>query len=400
MKRLTTDSASRTARHNAVPLALCAIGLVTVGLPWLTHKANRLAEGDALRLWAFSGAAGPISLTLLWLTALAASLTGRGRKATTIWGLASALLLIVAPLVAGLGAGDLRAGGDGMERVSLGPGFWVAIVSAYLLVFAARRRLEDGPWRKAVITWLAPVGLTILLLTGNLSELSIMQELVSQQGRFLQEVGRHCYISGISVGLGVVIGVPLGVWASRNPTVSRVIFTITNTAQTIPALALFGLLMAPLALLTGALPSLKAIGIRSIGFTPAIVALTAYSLLPIVRNTHAGLGHIDEGVIEVGKGMGMKSWEVFLRVETPLAAPLVVSGIRTAAVQTVGNAVLAALIGAGGLGFFVFKGLGETAPDLILLGALPTIALALLTDSALRMLNTLVTPRGLQVEGR
>ena len=173
---------------------------------------------------------------------------------------------------------------------------------------------------------------------------------------------------------------------------------VTNIVQTIPSLALFGLLIAPLSALSFAFPVLRDLGIRGVGTAPAVIALVVYSLLPVVRNTYAGLRQSDAAAIDAGRGMGMRRGQVFWRVELPLAAPLILEGVRTAAVQAVGLTTVAALIGAGGLGWFVFQGIGQAAPDQILLGALPVLALALLVDGVMRVVVRLGTPRALRSE--
>jgi osmoprotectant transport system permease protein len=128
---------------------------------------------------------------------------------------------------------------------------------------------------------------------------------------------------------------------------------------------------------------------------PALIALIVYSLLPIVRNTFVGLRQLDPAVIDAGLGMGMSRPQVFRRLEVPLAAPLVLEGVRTASVQAVGLTAVAALIGAGGLGWFIFQGLGQAAPDLIILGAIPIIVLALVVDAVMRTVVRVSTPKGL-----
>ena len=159
---------------------------------------------------------------------------------------------------------------------------------------------------------------------------------------------------------------------------------------------MLGLLIAPLAALAAAYPFLADLGVRGIGVTPAVIALTLYALLPIVRNTYTGLIEVDAGAIDAGLGMGMSRRQLLVRVEMPLALPLVLEGVRLAAVMLIGITALTALNGAGGLGFFIFEGLNQAAPDLILLGALPTIALAVVVDQALRLLARLAVPEGVR----
>jgi osmoprotectant transport system permease protein len=222
-----------------------------------------------------------------------------------------------------------------------------------------------------------------------------MVEFFGRESRFQQEVMKHVLLFGGSVTAGTLIGVPLGIWAARSRRAEKPIFYFANITQTIPSLALFGLLIAPLSALSFAFPALREFGIRGVGVVPALIALIVYSLLPIVRNTFVSLRQLDPAIIDAGLGMGMSRPQVFRRLEVPLAAPLVLEGVRTASVQAVGLAAVAALIGAGGLGWFVFQGLGQAAPDLIILGAIPIIVLALIVDAVMRAVVRASTPKGL-----
>src|SRR5690606_19252882 len=149
-----------------------------------------------------------------------------------------------------------------------------------------------------------------------------------------------------------------------------------NTIQTVPSMAMFGLLIAPLGWLAANVPGASALGIRGIGVAPAFVALFLYSLLPVVANTVAGLAGVPETERDAARGMGMTSAQRLARVELPLALPVMLAGIRIVLVQNIGLVTIAALIGGGGFGVFVFQGLGQMATDLVLLGALPTVLLA------------------------
>jgi osmoprotectant transport system permease protein len=164
-------------------------------------------------------------------------------------------------------------------------------------------------------------------------------------------------------------------------------------------MALFGLLMAPLAALSRAVPLLRAIGVRGIGAAPALIALALYALLPIVRNTVIGLASVPISAFEAGRGMGMSPKQLFWRVEWPMALPHVLTGLRTASVQAVGNTAVAALIGAGGLGMLIFQGLGQAAPDLVLLGVIPLILLAVAVDRIWGVVMHRTVSQGLQMEG-
>ena len=149
----------------------------------------------------------------------------------------------------------------------------------------------------------------------------------------------------------------------------------------------------PLSALAVAVPSLARLGIGGIGMAPALIALVLYALLPVVRSTVAGIGGVDSAVVDAARGMGMTRRQRFWRVELPLAAPVLLAGLRIVTVQAIGLAVVAALIGAGGLGSFVFEGLGQYAADLVLLGALPAIGLALAADFLLQSATALLYRR-------
>jgi osmoprotectant transport system permease protein len=235
-----------------------------------------------------------------------------------------------------------------------------------------------------------------LLLSGQLDSLSVMREYANRSERFLQEVITHIALSGLAVFAAVLVGVPLGFAAFARSRFEKIIFGLTNSIQTIPSMALFGLLISPLAWLSTTSPFLARMGVKGIGWTPALIALSMYALLPVVRNTYTAFKIIDEAVIDAGKGMGMNRRQLFLTVELPVALPVILGGIRIAGVQTVGNTAVAALIGAGGLGQFIFQGLGEAAPDLVLLGALSTVVLALATDGIFRALAEAARPGGLK----
>jgi osmoprotectant transport system permease protein len=172
----------------------------------------------------------------------------------------------------------------------------------------------------------------------------------------------------------VIIGVPLGVNATRRSRLERPLLAFVDTVQTIPSLALFGLLL-PLPLIGG------------IGATPAVVALLLYALLPIVRTTIVGLRSIDPLTIEAARGLGTTDGQRLRWIELPLAAPTILAGVRVAAVTSIGTATIAAAIGAGGLGTFVFRGVAVVDNRLILLGAVPAALLAVLVDLLLRFVE-------------
>ncbi|HLK11485.1 MAG TPA: ABC transporter permease [Candidatus Binatia bacterium] len=180
--------------------------------------------------------------------------------------------------------------------------------------------------------------------------------------------------------LAAAVAIPLGIVLTRRPAWRRPVLGAASVVQTVPSLALFGLLIP--------LPALGGIGTRT-----ALVALTLYGILPVLRNTVAGIDGVDPAVREAGRGMGMTDAQLLCRVELPLAASVILAGVRTATVIDVGLATIAAAIGAGGLGVFIFRGLAMLDDRTLLAGALPAAALALVADGALGLVERALRPR-------
>lgn len=191
--------------------------------------------------------------------------------------------------------------------------------------------------------------------------------LVKYASDIFPATGKHLFLVGTAIFLATVIGIPLGIVITRQANLRQPILGVANILQTIPSLALFGFLLP--------IPYIGGIGDRT-----AIIALTLYSFLPIIRNTYTGIANIDPAIREAGKGMGMTSRQLLLQVEIPLALGVILAGVRVAAVIGVGVATIAAAIGAGGLGEFVFRGIATLNNELILAGAVPAAAIALLLD--------------------
>jgi len=384
----------RVVTGDTVAITGAAIGLISLLVGWLTLKPSRIASGVSLSSHEVVGWTGLTIVLALWLVCIAFSYIRKGTLPAVTLGVSANIILVLSFLLTGLSATRLLESALPYARVSLGTGFWMTCAASYVVIFAARQRLRYSPARH-IVSWTGVVILLFLLIAGWFKDLSVVQEFTGREERFTQELVHHVFLVGISVTIGTVTGIILGIWAVRNGHAEKPIFFIANITQTIPRLALFGLLIAPLSALSFAFPALREIGIRGVGDTPAIIALTIYSLLPIVRNTYVGLRQLDTAVIDAGIGMGMNRRQIFRKIEVPLAAPLVLEGVRTASVQSVGLAAVAALIGAGGLGWFIFQGLGQAAADLILLGAIPIIVLALIVDAFMRTIVSIATPKGL-----
>lgn len=204
--------------------------------------------------------------------------------------------------------------------------------------------------------------------------MSLIEYLINNRSEFVRLTLQHLVLVGISTSIAILIGVPAGIFLTRRPRFSGPILGLANLFQTIPSLALFGLLIP--------IPFLGGIGART-----AIVALVLYALLPVIRNTFTGIKGIDPAVREAGRGMGMTDRQLLRMVEIPLAFGVILAGIRIATVVGVGVATIAAAIGAGGLGVYIFRGVATVNNTLILAGALPAAIIALTADFLLGRLE-------------
>jgi len=209
--------------------------------------------------------------------------------------------------------------------------------------------------------------------------MNVFQFILQNHGEVLELTLEHLWMVAASTLLAVLIGIPLGILITRKPGWDKPILGSANIIQTIPSLALFGFLLP-----------VPWIGARSDRL--AILALTLYALLPLIRNTYAGINGVDRSVVEAGRGMGMTDRQLLLQVELPLALGVILAGVRVAAVISVGLATIAAAIGAGGLGEYIFRGLAMVNNQLILAGAIPAAGLALLADVTLGWLEKRLSP--------
>ena len=361
-------------RLDSLGAVLVAAGAAALFLlPFVVFKANRIVPGDPRALSEVLPAWGALGChAVLTLAALAALWGSEARLR-----LAVALLGIVAVALAAAAAGNaLTPPGDAVVRVSPGAGFWVLMVCLGLLATDAATRLRPGPGLRVLFLAATLVVAGLTLAHGTFDHLSVMREYAVNATRFAREARQHLKLAFGSLGAAVLVGLPLGVLCHRRPGLRPGILGTLNVIQTIPAIALFGVLMAPLGALAAAVPLADRLGIRGIGAAPAVVALFLYSLLPVVANTVAGLKRVSRAAVEAAHGMGMTDWQVLTSVELLLALPVILTGIRVVLVQNIGMVTVAALIGGGGLGAFVFQGIGQTAIDLVLLGAIPIVTLA------------------------
>ncbi len=362
-------------------------------LPFATVRHSRIATGEGVWIGGALPSAAIAVLVAAWIAVLALSVRPGGRGVAVARGLLGGSVIALLAAYAGWAATHLAAEAGPFARVSIGSAEWVCAIAAYALVLSSRRQVGPTSLAGRAMSWLGPVAIVALLASGRLADLGIVKEYQNVSDRFWIETVNTVVFSAVSVVLATAIGVGLGVIAYRRPRAEKPIFSTVSVFQTIPGLAMVGLLVAPLAAASFAVPVLRRFGIGGIGWAPVVIALTLYALLAIVRNTHAGLRGVPAPVIEAGKGMGMTGSQLLRRVEIPLGVPVIFSGVRTSAVQTIGNATLGAFVGGITLGRFIFQGLAEQAPDLTMLGSLGLVAIALTVDALLRQAQRLAGGR-------
>ena len=376
------DAPLGVAVHNRPMLAL-ATGVLLAGmlLPFVAHAPNRLVSGVALQLWQVPDVWSCVALIPALPLMMGAFLR---QTEMVLWGLLAAAIVLPAGLthVAAVSAEALSLSADSKSaRTSLGSGFWVMILATALMIPDLTARMGLSPKVRLFVSCVAIAPLAAMVLLGHLDAMSIMKEYTNKAALFHAALIRHFVIVLGALVPTLLLGVPLGIFAFRRPAFGGPVLAGLNIIQTVPSIALFGLLMAPLSALAARVPLLQSIGISGIGLAPAIIALTLYAMLPIVRNTYQGLGEVPPQVVEAARGVGMTPTQVFWHVELPLALPVFLAGLRVTVVQAIGLAAVAALIGAGGLGSIMFQGLFANALDLVLLGALPIIGIAVAADA-------------------
>ncbi|MFP3867473.1 MAG: ABC transporter permease [Desulfobacteraceae bacterium] len=197
----------------------------------------------------------------------------------------------------------------------------------------------------------------------------------------------HIWIVGLALVLATLIGVPLGIVITRKKQLAQKVINTANILMTIPSIALFGLM----------LPFLSLVG-HGLGKVPAVTALVLYNQLPIIRNTYTAIQNVPPAAVDAGRGMGMSRWRLLKEVQIPLSLPVILAGLRTAAVMNIGIAAIAAYIGAGGLGVFIQQGIDRVNQEMILSGAILVSLLALVVDAGMALLEAWTTPRGVKIQ--
>lgn len=195
----------------------------------------------------------------------------------------------------------------------------------------------------------------------------------------------HIQVVSIALGIAILTAVPIGIYITTRPKLASIVLYVSGIIMTVPSVALFGLMIPVLSLIN-----------QGTGIVPAIVALILYSQLPIIRNTYTAIKNVDPAMIEAGRGMGMSERQILFKVKLPLALPVIMAGVRTAVVINIGIAAIAAYIGAGGLGNYIFRGISRNYGAMIWAGAIFVSILALIADFVLGLIENYLTPKGIK----
>lgn len=379
-------------------IVLISLSLIMLASFWMldvvSMAPNRIVLGTGYGALEAFGWPGALLATLLFssIAVLACQPSIRYYRA-----LLAAVVMLMALMPVGLMASSYLLIDPELPqaRLGLGAAYWVVLFVLLLCLIEIRLRLNLTRLWPTLL--LCGVALVWWLCTAYwLDSLALVQEYKARDEQFLRAIGQHVTLVGIAVSISMIVGLLLAMLMRRYAQLQKGAFAVLNFLQTIPSLALFGLLLAPLAWLATNVPFLGQLGVSGIGTTPALIALVAYSLLPMVRNTYTALEEVSPATLEAAKGMGMRAGQRFWQVRLPLALPVLLEGVRITTVQAIGLTAVAALIGAGGLGTFIFQGLGQAAMDMVLLGALPILVMALVVDAGLGALAEALRPGGIR----
>lgn len=379
-----------TVRFDKLGVVIAAIvAYAAFAAPFATFRANRIVPGEARSILdSLPAAVGPLLLAILVIAAIIALL-----KTPLVLRLAASVIALAAlAILIGVAGSFLTPEGNTFARISPASGFWLLIFAFTFLLADVLTRLNLSPWARLGVLVIAALAIGLLLASGSWNSLSILKEFANRADSFWAEGSKHVTLALGSLAAAVVVGLPLGILCHRVDKFRAGVLNVLNIIQTIPSIALFGLLIAPLSWVATHVPGAAALGIRGIGTAPAFLALFLYSLLPVVANTVVGLAGVPRAANDAARGMGMTDRQRLFGIEFPLAFPVILTGIRIVLVQNIGLATIAALIGGGGFGVFVFQGVGQTAMDLVLLGAVPTVAMAfaaaIIVDAVIEMTST------------
>lgn len=331
-------------------------------LPMGFFKVNRVLNGSVFSLWDFD---------FVWFLVLCAMFSTFRVHNRFISPIRTLFLMVLPSILIYVSQGYLitESFDPNVARISLGPSIYLAIVGTWVLLSTE----EKGTF-KIVASLLV---LLALFGFGAFPMLGFYKEYINRQTTFFLELQRHLSLAVSSLLFALVPGIYLGYQSTRHPRLREWIMGFVNGFQVAPTLSMLALLMIPLASLGQNFPFLRTLGVKGVGFLPAFIVLSLYALLPITSNTYTAFKQLDPAVMDSAKALGLSSKQIFRKVSFPLALPFIITGIRIAFIQNIGNTILAGLVGGGGMGSLIFLGLAQSATDLILLGSLPVVLMAL-----------------------
>lgn len=370
----------------AVPFA-CLVLSALYALPLLHVAANRIVVGSPVY------ASGVLEIGIHLAAVLSVVATGLLAWTQTRVAALAALTLAIAAfgllvLVLASGASDLVAGRPPATRAGLATGAWLALLLLAAGIGLALRRTRVPGLGPAIFVLMFG-SLVLAGRAGAFEGLSLAVEYRARRETVIEATLQHLVLSGGAVALALLCAIALSLWRRGQ----GIVEILVGGVQVIPAIALFGGLVALTSGLLRAVPSLREFGLSPLGPGPALVGIGAYLLLPLWRGIATALRSTEPAIIDAATAMGLTPAQVLARVRLPLGAPILIGALRVAVVQSLGLATLGALVGAGGLGQIVFDGMAQFAPDLILLGAIPIVALSLAAERALGSAEVLARRR-------
>lgn len=375
-----------TSLKTRVGLTLAVLGLVL--LPLGTFRPNRVVRGIPLNAATlFEGKSLLAAVVVLVIAAGLYVFRDRIRNSMVLYVVPWLLVFVPGLLMLLLSQASPAGESFDMEvaRISLSSGFW--------LLFAGILILQSGAPRGGILMTLTVLFAIAVPGVGLTPHLALYKEFINIEVTFYAELRRHLTLSLTSAAVALLPGILLGYVCHRHQRLREWILGAVNLFQVAPTLSLLGLIMIPLTYLSRNIPLFADLGIRGVGFAPAFIVLTLYCLLPITANAFSGFDQVEAAVVDSAVAIGMTKRQIFRQVLLPLALPVIFSGIRTAVTQNVGNTILAGLIGGGGMGALIFLGLSQSATDLVILGTIPVVLMALILDVVFKLFEDLMTQR-------
>ncbi|MEW9077158.1 ABC transporter permease [Terrisporobacter glycolicus] len=368
---------------------LCIILVAILFMNQFMFKAEqRIGDKIGLSAKECLGSNYMIILTLTFILLIVVIIKEDKENLNFISGMLASICLGCAVLFAGQAVNVVELS-SASGRVSMSLGCYLYILLAYLVIAKCNENIHTT-WKRFVVIITGIAISVISAAMGELDGLSIVKEYMVYKSQFYEYFSNHLSMSFKVVISGVFVGIPLGWFVYKNSKIGKVISAILNTIESIPSFALICIMMFPLSVISKIFPILREYGISGVGSTPVFCALFCYSLFQIVNSMYGALDIVDKEYINVARGMGMTTMQIFIKVELPIIFPIIISGIRVSLTATILGVTIGSYIGYGGLGKFILQGLNGFAIDLVMLGTLPIMGLVLLFDFCFRKLIDLI----------